>query len=562
MALKIASVFLFFVCCVAVLWAEPVQGTRVVVSQSTVDFGRITTGTVAIDTVWLKPSDGVAAEELVCIGASIVAHDGDFTLLSVPVGVGIRDSVPVVVQYAPRHNVKRAGALFLSIRDGVARYAVAVRLQGDAHYADTGYEFTDNLSGAALLTALRTYVKGHTALTYNQARDLMFEHIDKSADDSLECPYSGRKIRVINRQDAQNNHQFNTEHTWPQSRGADAEPPKSDLFHLRATDLTINDKRANYTFGNVVSAVQYQQGGSKLGSDNSGNTVFEVRDVYKGDIARGMLYFATRYDNPSDYLSAQETVLRQWSEADPVSSEEQKRNAAIEQWQKRRNPFIDHPEFAERIYSIANRADFPLVAIPVVADSLFIFGEKSRLPELPVLLGNKGTDTAFVRSVDIEYNGQPFADRVVSVDSALAPNSNIRIVVQRPDEAVGQTDSMRVVIKFRQGVPPQEVVVYWFATTDVADDNLPENNLAVFPNPCSQWLSITLPEQKPCSHSVVKIHALTGEELFDATPLVLWDGSRSWVRFAVPTTVAFGTPLLCSWQCGDRVMTRVVMRMK
>lgn len=562
MAVKFALMFFCSVCWSIAAWAQPVAGTHVVLSQHEVDFGRITTGTVVVDTVWVKPSDHIAAQELLLIQARVVAPSDEFTLLSSPTGIAIADSVPVVVRYAPRHNVQRNAVLLLGVRDGVARYTVAVRLRGEAVYSDAAYSFTENLWGGALLGALRTYVKGHTALTYNQARDLMFERIDKRADDSLECPYSGRKIRVINRQDAQNNHQFNTEHTWPQSRGAETEPPKSDLFHLRATDVTINDKRANYPFGNVESNVQYERAGSKLGNDKSGTVVFEVRDVYKGDIARGMLYFATCYGNPSDYLNTQESVLRQWCIADPVSSEEQQRNVDIEQWQKRRNPFIDHPEFLERIYSISGKADFPLIANPVLTDTFSIFGEYSRLPELPLLLGNTGTDTAFVRSVEVEYNGELLAGRVVSVDSTLAPSGVVRIVVRRPDDALGKNDSMRVVVKFRQGVGAQEIVAHWLATTSVDDDTRGASGLSVYPNPCGERISLVLSEHKPCAQSVVKLYTLSGQELLDVSPSVLWDGTRLSVQATVPGTIAVGTPLLCSWRCGNEVMTRVVMRIQ
>lgn len=554
--------FLFFMGSSVFVAAQPVESTHVVLSHSAVDFGRITTGTAAVDTVWVKPSDNTAAQELVLVGARVVAPSDEFSLPLIPHNVAVRDSVPVVVYYTPRHNVQRTATLFLSIRDGVARYAIAVPLRGEAVYPDATYSFTENLWGTALLGALRTYVKGHTALTYNQARDLMFERIDKRADDTLECPYSGRKIRVIDRQDAQNNQQFNTEHTWPQSRGAEVEPPKSDLFHLRATDVTINDKRANYPFGNVESNVQYERAGSKLGNDKSGSVVFEVRDAYKGDIARGMLYFATCYENPSEYLNSQESVLRQWSINDPVSSEEQQRNAAIEQWQKRRNPFIDHPEFTERIYSISGRADFPVLANPVLADTLFVFGEHSRLPELPVLLGNTGTDTAFVRSAEVEYHGQPLAAAIISVDSLLRPHGSMRVVVRRPENALGQSDSMRVIVKFRQGVAPQESMVYWFAITDVADGKPKQDNLTVFPNPCGQWVSMSLPEQKICTQSVVKLYALSGRELLDVSSFVLWDGKRTSVQFTIPVGVAAGVPVLCSWQCGSEVFTQVVLRVR
>jgi endonuclease I len=44
------------------------------------------------------------------------------------------------------------------------------------------------------------------------------------------------------------------------------------------------------------------------------------------------------------------TLLR-WHRIDPVSDIEKYRNHVIyEKYQRNRNPFIDHPEFVERIY--------------------------------------------------------------------------------------------------------------------------------------------------------------------------------------------------------------------
>jgi hypothetical protein len=43
-------------------------------------------------------------------------------------------------------------------------------------------------------------------------------------------------------------------------------------------------------------------------------------------------------------------MLMQWHNNDPVSQKEILRNQAIYQIQGNRNPFIDHPEFVERIW--------------------------------------------------------------------------------------------------------------------------------------------------------------------------------------------------------------------
>ena len=53
--------------------------------------------------------------------------------------------------------------------------------------------------------------------------------------------------------------------------------------------MTANTKRDNHDFGNTVcsgSLCSWAAGGSELGSDSNGDTVFEVRIEYRGDVAR------------------------------------------------------------------------------------------------------------------------------------------------------------------------------------------------------------------------------------------------------------------------------------
>jgi endonuclease I len=44
-------------------------------------------------------------------------------------------------------------------------------------------------------------------------------------------------------------------------------------------------------------------------------------------------------------------LLRKWNAEDPVSSEEMNRNEIAFQKQGNRNPFIDYPTFADRIWN-------------------------------------------------------------------------------------------------------------------------------------------------------------------------------------------------------------------
>jgi hypothetical protein len=93
--------------------------------------------------------------------------------------------------------------------------------------------------------------------------------------------------------------------------------------------------------------------------------VFEPIDAYKGDLARGQFYVATRYFNEDQAgrrpvgrrrrdLSLGRGAVPRWSQADPVSWKERMRNGAVYAIQHNRNPFVDHPEFVAMIYDSTN----------------------------------------------------------------------------------------------------------------------------------------------------------------------------------------------------------------
>lgn len=266
------------------------------------------------------------------------------------------DSSLVFVYAYSKHNLDFAD--FLVIESSELQESLVLPINASFHYTDTYYLSTQNLSGQSLYNALFSLVDNHNDLGYTNARIKMYTDYD-NFQDSLECVYTGRKAfhdsNCNCNPSANPPTSFNTEHTWPQSQGATG-TAKSDMNHLFPTDTEANSQRGNLPFGDVVSNISWTQGGSKKGNDSSGSAVFEPRDVHKGDCARAMFYFALRYGNPNDYLSAsnQEDILRQWHIfVDPVSTKEINRNNAIEVYQNTRNPFIDHPEFIERISTLA-----------------------------------------------------------------------------------------------------------------------------------------------------------------------------------------------------------------
>jgi len=214
------------------------------------------------------------------------------------------------------------------------------------------YRNAEGDKGQDLLRSLAGIVSRHKELGYDRARDVMFADVDDLDNDNIvECDYTDRSLNnVTDRQTAyRGGSGFNAEHTWPQSKGA-VGAAKSDLHHLFPTDCNANSRRSSHPFGNVVT-VEWTDGGSKLGKDAKGATVFEPRDDQKGNTARAILYFYMVYGQNADLSNFryEEETLKKWHVQDPVTADERLRNDAVYSFQGNRNPFIDRPEFVSAI---------------------------------------------------------------------------------------------------------------------------------------------------------------------------------------------------------------------
>ena len=209
---------------------------------------------------------------------------------------------------------------------------------------------------------------------------------------------------------------YNREHSIPKSwYGGTTSGPGCDIFHLVPTDGKVNGIRSNYPFGEVSSA-DYNKHGNKKGSAKSititggntiaGNTgatisasgtVFEPRDEYKGDFARGYMgallkwagdkaftegegskTFTTNFSTGSFGLTKYGVaLLMKWHRQDPVSKKEIDRNNGIQKTQGNRNPFIDYPYLAEYIWGEKAGQTLNLDDIITAYDSRFVLGESN-----------------------------------------------------------------------------------------------------------------------------------------------------------------------------------------
>ncbi|MGZ3772360.1 MAG: endonuclease I family protein [Pseudobdellovibrionaceae bacterium] len=155
---------------------------------------------------------------------------------------------------------------------------------------------------------------------------------------------------------------MNVEHSWPQSKFKGNKSSfenlvqKTDLHHIFPTDTEVNRIRSNYEFANVEEATAQRSScsDSKLGHalpigeiSSTTGTYFEPPTQHKGNVARALFYFSVKYNGGMSAL--QEAYLRKWNEEDPVDQMEKERNEKIYRLTGVRNPFVDHPEWAQSI---------------------------------------------------------------------------------------------------------------------------------------------------------------------------------------------------------------------
>ena len=202
------------------------------------------------------------------------------------------------------------------------------------------YSSAEGLSNEKLKIKLGNLVRKHKNLGYTGARKVMFADID-NVSGYVEDVYTGRKVKTNSIPDAGGSQSMNTEHTWPKSLGAKKEPAKADLYHLFPCDTRANSIRSSYPFG-IVTNPSWSKGGSKF----DGRT-FMPRACHRGNVARAIFYFSIVYKHKVP--PAEEKALKKWNKEDPVDVAERKRNEDICKYQGNRNPFIDRPDFIDKI---------------------------------------------------------------------------------------------------------------------------------------------------------------------------------------------------------------------
>jgi endonuclease I len=202
------------------------------------------------------------------------------------------------------------------------------------------YEGADGLSGSSLRTFLNQRVnQGFNRVSYATATTaLQVSDRDPNNSSNIILVYLGTSVNGT----WDSGVTWNREHVWPQSLlGVGTSiGPGTDLHNLKPANPSENSSRGNKYYDVATTSSTYLP-----------------RAVVRGDLARILFYMDIAYTNltlvnsaPNTYQMAKLDVLLRWHLEDPVDDFERNRNDVIYTYQSNRNPFIDHPEFVEKIW--------------------------------------------------------------------------------------------------------------------------------------------------------------------------------------------------------------------
>ena len=216
-------------------------------------------------------------------------------------------------------------------------------------YDGTYYDTLDlTLTGEDLKSALNVIVNKNARNTsYSGLRSAYkYTDVDPENENNIILYYTGESRAFLYGQSTAFQGSINREHVWPQSRYASlgkkqANTPYDDILNVRPSDKNVNSGRGNGLFDYGLN---------------------EPNDNYKGDVARVLLYVATRYktlslvDNTTggNNSMGKLSTLLEWNLKYPVSDVVLRRNDGAQIVQNNRNPYIDNPGFACAIWGSTN----------------------------------------------------------------------------------------------------------------------------------------------------------------------------------------------------------------
>ena len=184
--------------------------------------------------------------------------------------------------------------------------------------------------------------------THGDRRIGLWALIDRQMDGTIRCAYSNE---VIETPECIRLCKSDEEHLVPQSwhKGSRTHPGQ-DMHQIFIVSKSANGSRGNYIFGTIDGT----EGTNKVGGRvyTNGNKKYFVPHHNLGAVCRATLYTLVAYEHTFHRSYFPEESL-QWiiekSMSEPVTLWEKHRNQELYRLQTNRNPFIDHPEWANQL---------------------------------------------------------------------------------------------------------------------------------------------------------------------------------------------------------------------
>ena len=210
---------------------------------------------------------------------------------------------------------------------------------------------TSDMSGTTLLNQLHTIVNSGTiSVSYDWSR---YEDADEDPNNSNNVILIYARNSVAKSAHVSGNTGWNREHTFPQSK-MESSAAKSDNHIIFASDNKVNGKRGNLPMGVVDGGTVVQDYFGNNTTCRYDGSHFDPHNVARGIVARSTMYAAAMYSfDVEDNFESIATML-QWHLEYPVDSFDTGRNEKVYANQGNRNPFVDHPEYACRIWGSTN----------------------------------------------------------------------------------------------------------------------------------------------------------------------------------------------------------------
>jgi len=282
------------------------------------------------------------------------------------------------------HFSSYESATALNPADGASYYATNTN---DMYYSG----IDETLEGEDLMVALSTLTTtGFVDHSYSSLPSI-YQYSDLSLTDSskMVMVYTGTEASFS---PGGMPGSTNKEHVWPASwygngtRTESAGSPGADAHNVWPSASDLNSKRGSCAFDELdfstsYKAYEFGRTDWSYGTDGDNDsfvwsTAFNYSngqntdamypaEGHRGAIARILMYVATRYRNNTTYpvmlhdqavtlntgrIGKLSTLLK-WHFMEPPTEWEIKRNNEVaSRWHHNRNPFVDHPEYASKIF--------------------------------------------------------------------------------------------------------------------------------------------------------------------------------------------------------------------